>query len=478
MAQNVRFYADIMAFHPGVTGSNLLVTVNYPNEEKEYFLVDCGLFQGEEQYIHLNEKLQFDPTKLLFVLVTHNHTDHTGRLPFLVRKGFRKKIYLTKGTSLLIDSALEDSAKILRIDSKVLKNTKNPIYDFDDVKCTLPLLNGVDFNQTIQVNEHIKVTFFMNGHLFGAAMILVQISYEGEDDINILFTGDYNNKNMFFDVKSLPKWIRDLPLNIVIESTYGNTKSTDVKKVFKENTLNVINANKIEVVPVFSLGRAQEALCEIKEWQEEGCLPKDVPVYLAGKLSNTYTNIILNNEKVFYIKDELKNFIPENFNYVSGDKLKDLILDKNRKIILTTSGMGTNGPAAVLLPEYVKNSNAVIHFMGYLEEHSRGYKIMNTPEGECIDFNGKMIPKYAKVYSTSEYSAHAKSDELIQLLNQFNNKRMVLINHGRIDIQEEFKKKVVQETDARDVGVFGGKYAYRINHWGYVKTLPLKLNIN
>ena len=96
MAQNVRFYADIMAFHPGVTGSNLLVTVNYPNEEKEYFLVDCGLFQGEEQYIHLNEKLQFDPTKLSFVLVTHNHTDHTGRLPFLVRKGFRKKFILPK----------------------------------------------------------------------------------------------------------------------------------------------------------------------------------------------------------------------------------------------------------------------------------------------------------------------------------------------------------------------------------------------
>ena len=473
MAKKARFYADLMAIQPEVTGSGIPVEVTYPSNTKTKFLVDFGLFQ-EDEYNHLNQELFFDPKELAFVLVTHNHIDHTGRLPFLVKNGFNKKIYLTKGTSLLIGSALEDSCKVIQEDAKIYGKKRKAIYNYDDLDRTTKLIEAVDFEQTIQIDEHIRVTFFMNGHLFGAAMILVQISYEGYEDINLFFTGDYNDNNMFFDVDPLPEWVTRLPVTIVIESTYGNMQSSDVKKVFKENSLRALKQGKIEVAPVFSLGRAQEGLSETKKWQDSGELSTEIPIYLAGKLSWGYTNILLKNPEVFRIKKDMQNFLPKNFHYVDNDTLKILLLNKNPKLIFTSSGMATHGPALTLVPQYLRDSNAMIHFMGYLAENSKGYQIMHTPYGESIKFKGRMIPKFAEVYTTSEYSAHAKENVLIKLLNTFVDKRMVIVNHGQTAVQNIFAQQVVKQTNARDVGIFGGENVFRVDHWGYVKSKKVK----
>ena len=463
-------HADLMAFHLEVTGSSILVSVRYPNGKRTKFGVDFGMFQ-EEKYTSLNKKIPFNPEELAFMLVTHSHIDHTGRLPFLVKKGFNKKIYLTKGTNLLIMPALKDSYKILREREKLFGKKEKAIYNYDDVRRTKELLEPVDFERSIQVDEHIKIMFFMNGHLFGAAMILVRISYEGEEDINLFFTGDYNDHNTFFKVDPLPKWVTRLPITIVIESTYGNMKSSDVEKIFKKNSLSALNQGKTEIAPVFSLGRAQEGLYEAKTWQSEGELSTDIPIYLAGKLVYKNTNILLRNPDIFRIKKDMRDFLPENFHYIDSNSIKTILLDKNPKLIFTSSGMGTNGPAQVFLPEYLPKKNAIIHFMGYLSENSKGYQIMNTPDGECIKFNGRMIPKNAEVYCTSEYSAHAKQDALIKLLKKFENKRMVIINHGSTQTQCDFAVEVVKQTDSKEVGIFEGKNLFRVNHWGFEKSI-------
>ena len=471
MGKQTPFYGDLMAFHPEATGSGILISVRYPDDTRTKFLVDFGLFQ-ETQYESLNRKLLFKPDEISFVLVTHNHIDHTGRLPFLVRKGYRGPIWLTEGTNLLIGEALQDNAKVLADETKYTKT--KPIYDIGNVEDTLRLLRPVDFEETVQMDEHIKVTFFMNGHILGAAMILVQISYEGEEDINLFFTGDYNDQNMFFDVDELPSWVTELPINIVIESTYGDKTSDQVEKRFKEDSIDAINSRKIEVATVFSLGRAQEGLYETKKWQESGELSKEIPIYLAGKLAYTYTDILLNNPDVFRIKEEMRNFLPANFNYISGREIRDLLSDPKPKIIFTTSGMGTNGPATVFLPYYLQRSNALIYFMGYLAENSKGYKIKNTEYGKTVKMQGMLVPRIADVKFTEEFSAHAKGDVLLKLLNKFSNKRMVMINHGAMQKQMFFANKVFNETDARNVGIFGGNTVFRVNHWGYVKSFSAK----
>lgn len=113
MGSKERLYADVMAVHPGVTGSCILVIVKLPDYTTTKFIVDCGLFQ-ETKYNKLNESLPFIPQNIDFALVTHNHVDHVGRLPYLVHQGYQGSIFITETTAKLLPLALEDSHKVLR----------------------------------------------------------------------------------------------------------------------------------------------------------------------------------------------------------------------------------------------------------------------------------------------------------------------------------------------------------------------------
>ena len=219
-----KFYVDLMQDKAEVTGS-LTLGVTKIMDKTRKFAVDCGLYQ-ERNYEDedRNESFPTNPEEVEFVILTHNHTDHTGRLPYFVRKGFSGKIYTTEVTKRLLGKALNDSARIIKDTGK--RKNKAALYDADDVQKTLNLVEGCDYNQPIRVNENMTLTFIPNGHLIGAAMVLLQIHCPGVlQDINFFFSGDYNNKNMFFEVAPIRKWITKLPVNIVVESTYGYMNS-------------------------------------------------------------------------------------------------------------------------------------------------------------------------------------------------------------------------------------------------------------
>ena len=469
MGSKERFYVDIMATSPEVTGSCNLVIVRLPNKETVRFIVDCGLFQ-ERQYDELNQTLPFNPEDVDFCLVTHNHVDHTGRIPFMVEKGFSKEIYATEDTCKLMPLALYDNLKVL-MDVAKRKNVKC-LYREESVERTIYSLKPCKINETFKIGKYVKVTFLSNGHLIGAASILVQLSYPKYETINILFSGDYNNKNMFFNVKKIPVWVRRLPLTVIQESTYGDMETSDIKKCFKENILKCIKENGTVVTPVFSLGRAQEILYELKCMQKSKRLDVEIPIYFDGKLGIKYTNLYLKGE--LGIKNNMKNFLPENITFVNKDNRDNVLLDKDRKIIVTTSGMGSYGPAQLYIPEYIRRKGALIHFTGYTAEGTLGANLKKAEYGEVVEFGGCLLTKRAKVEYTNEYSAHAKSDEMIDFLKQFENLKLVLINHGETNSKKKFSKKVLKEVETKDVGLLGREYFFRINAYGLVKTLSIK----
>lgn len=467
MGSKIRFYCDIMGVHPEVTGSCNLIVVKLPNGETVKFVVDCGLFQ-EKGYEELNKNFPFKSENIDFCLVTHNHVDHIGRLPLMVKEGFRGNIYTSIPTSRFMPLALEDSFKVLRDTAK--RKSQKMLYTEADVLKTELLLSPCEFYEPIRVNDYVTVTFLKNGHLIGAALILVQIRYPENEDINLLFTGDYNNKNFFFDVPEIPVWIRKLPLTLIIESTYGYMESKSMTKLFEKNVLDVINEGGSVIAPVFSLGRSQEILYEIKCMQENGELDKNVPIYFDGKLAQRYTGMYL-KEKLLGIKPEMQDFLPagESLTLVNRLNRPQVLYDTGRKIVLTTSGMGTYGPAQRYIPEYLPRKNSLIHFTGYTAEGTLGEKLKSAKYGEDVEVGGLIVNKRARVEYTTEFSAHAKADELLKLLNQFKSLKLVLVNHGQEDVKESFAKRIYDEISPKNVGILGRDYFYRVDSYGLAR---------
>ena len=341
MGKKMRMYVDIMACHPEVTGSCFLCVVKLPDRDTIKFIVDCGLFQ-EDKYHELNDEFPFDCNDISFALITHNHVDHTGRLPMLVKEGFRGNFYTSKQTKVLLPLALSDSHKVL---SELYKRKhKKMIYSESDVDKTLEHTVGIEYNKRLEIDPNIFVTFLPNAHLVGASMILIEVMYPDEEAINILFTGDYNNKNEFIDVPPIPIEIREMRLNVITESTYGNTSITGIDfNIFRDKLLGAIVEEKTIVLPVFSLGRSQEILYELKKFQQEGILSKDIPIYFDGKLAHAYTKLYLECDEL--IKKSMKDFLPENVEFVNCEVRDNILNSDSCKIIVTTSGMGTYGPA-------------------------------------------------------------------------------------------------------------------------------------
>lgn len=470
MGNKAKMYLDIMACHPEVTGSCFLGVLKLPNRETVKFVIDCGLFQ-EKEYDSLNNELPFDCDEISFVVVTHNHVDHIGRLPLLFKRGYNGKVYCSTQTKILLPLALNDSQKVL--DDVCKRKHQSSLYNVKDVETTLNNVVGVDFNNKIKVTPNIEVTFLENGHLIGAAMILIEINYPGEEPINVLFTGDYNNKNEFLNLHELPMRVRNKRMSVVIESTYGDTSVEEINHgFFSKKVLEAIEQRKTIILPVFSLGRSQEILLRLKELQDTNKLDVNIPIYFDGKLAQAYTALYCNSK--ILIDESKKDFFPRNLIFANSEIREQLLQTNDCKIIVTTSGMGTYGPAQVYIPYFISTKKALILFTGYTAEGTLGADLKNATEGEFVKIGGLICKKFADVSYCNEFSAHAKSEELIELLKKFNNLRAILVNHGQTKTKDIFAEKILTEIDIDEVGILNREYFFRIGSYGIVKTLSTK----
>lgn len=467
MGQKTNGYVDIICAHREVTGSSFYGTTHFLDGTTDEFLTDFGLFQ-EEAFLNRNEKLTFDPKRINNVFLTHAHADHLGRIPMLYKQGYTHMVHTTNLTQDLMGIALRNSAKVLFDTSKAQK--KQPIYTISDVDNTMNHVIGYDYNKKININKNMLVTFLGNGHILGAASILLRIKLTQGKYVNVLFTGDYANENVFFDIPEYPKEIYDLPLIVFQEATYGDSFSWNKKPVIKENISKAIKEGKDILFPAFSLGRYQEIMYLVRTWQNEGIIPKSVKVILDGSLPLEYNQLYRKNK--ILLKSEMKIFTPHNCLEAPKKVPKDVIInDEAQKIIISSSGMGTYGPSAEYIEKMLPRKNVLIHFLGYMAEGTYGRKLQDTPTGDFVLLrDGRLIQKNAQVEFTNELSAHAKADELLNNLKKFNNIKFLGINHGESEKTEAYASYVKKNTNIKDVFVLNDKTTYRFNEYGLVKS--------
>lgn len=469
MSSRENFYAYVTALNPEVTGSCLPVCVRYPDERKSIFLVECGLFQ-EREYNDLNNMdFPFESSNIEFVLITHNHADHIGKLPILCKYGFSNKIYATEATTKLMPVSLGDSYQIMKDEAKWRK--EKPFYDERDVKHVIENLEPCKIGEQVDIDENIKVTFFDNGHIPGAAMILVQISYPGEKDINLFFTGDYKPYNLLKTVQPMPEWVYELPINVVIESTYGDTETSEIRYNFEEDVEHIIKEGKNLFIPVLAQGRTQDILYILKQMQEIGKISEDIPIYLDGNLAHLYTmwyksgNLDIDEDKL--------DFIPKNFHFVDKNSRQGVITSTKQRIVLTTSGMLDHGPAKIYLPYVITSKNWAVFLTSYCAPGTLGQRILD-PKTKTISNLGEDLKIVATIYWTNQFSSHGRADESMEFLSGFKNLRLVLITHGNAEVKERFAFRIEDAGIAKRVEVLG-QHTIKLSHYGFIKAMGSKI---
>lgn len=465
------FYVDVYSRHAGVTGSCFLNSIHWPDGKSLRFLVDTGAAQGSDNNGFFNCFFPYNTGKIDFVILTHGHHDHQGLLPVAVRQGFHGPIFTHYATSALMNISLYDSCNISDV------YTGEPICCNSEVEKTLDMVVGCCTKKIIKPHKNVRIVFYANGHLVGAVLTLVVITCPGEDDITLLYTGDYKDSNIFFNVEAPPKQAREMNISAIFcESTYGDVDSSHpmFKKCLKENTLQAVKDGKTIVYPAFSQGRCQEILYNIKIWKEKGLLPQNIPVYLDGRSAQDFTTCYMYTD--LGIKKLMKNFTPKGLYFVprTRDRMqyRRQIMENNiPKIIVSSGGMASYGPVVNYIDYYLDKSDALIHMLGYCSSESQGHKLITVPTGETIEYNGKQRKKWCDTARTSELSSHAPRNKLLHLIQQFPYAKSVIINHGEPEIKKKFREYLLEHLELSEemIAISGPEVAFRIESNGIVE---------
>lgn len=471
------FYANLSPMHSGVTGSCFHLKAVFPDGKTHSILIDTGMFQEKDFAVFNELPMPRCARTAECLLVTHNHIDHIGRVPELVRDGFKGPIYCSQPTSRLLDKAWFDCLKIEETTAARMK--RHPRFKSKHVTEAIRHIKPCGYGERIQIQQNIYATFLKNGHVYGSALILIEIESPCTNDppINFLFSGDYNDENFFFDVEDLPNEVKEMPLHIVSESTYGaNDKGNAKEKVFVRNILRQLELGKNILIPTFAYERGQVILTLLAKLQEEGKLDSNIPIYIDGKLLKEYTQ--------FYVQEARKDFrnpevqiLPDNHRWVAKNQQRDEIAnDGMRKIIVTTAGMGSFGPAQIYIPTFVSNEEAVIHFTGYQCEGTVGRKLIDASEsGDLADIHGRLLDVKAMVFHTGEFSSHASQAKLLDFLGKFKNVKSISLNHGDKQSKQDLARKIIAAKMVKEVPVLTRGSMYRYDSYKLVKVVDVEL---
>lgn len=448
-----------------VTGSNYLVEA-----AGKKFLVDCGMWQGKKELEEENfQEFEFNPADIDFMLLTHAHIDHSGRIPKLYNEGFKNKIYAHKATCDLCALMLPDSGHIQEMENE-WKNRKRirkgqeprePLYTAEQAARCLEIFEPVKYDEIIDITPEIHVRFNDAGHMLGSSIIEIWVNEDGKQTKTV-FTGDLGNNDI--PLLSEPTMIEDTDY-LVMESTYGSRKhikNEEKAEMFLDIVSETIDKKGTVVIPSFAVGRTQEILYELNKIKEtkndEEFMRKyetlmKVPVYVDSPLAISATEVFKENMDLFdeETQEEIsKGDNPLEFSglkfTVTADESKALNENPEPCIIISASGMCEVGRIKHHLKHNLWNPNSCILFVGYQAPGTLGYSIVNG--AEKVKIFGEEIAVNARVEYIEGYSGHADQDGLMNFIYSFIKKpKQIFLVHGEEESQEVLEQKIQNETN-------------------------------
>ena len=481
-----------------VTGSNFLVEA-----AGKKFLVDCGLYQGKAELEEQNyREFDYNPAEIDFMLLTHAHIDHSGRIPKLYNEGFKGPIYAHKATCDLCQIMLPDSGHIQEMEAewknkkRIRKGqqTRGPLYTAEDALKCMEIFVPVKYDEIIQVSENIYVRFNDAGHMLGSSTIEIWAKEDGKET-KAVFSGDLGNNDI--PLLSEPTMIDNCDY-LVMESTYGSRlhiRNDQKAELFLKIVSETIDNGGTVVIPSFAVGRTQEILYEInkikenrhdEEFLREYRTLMKVPVYVDSPLAISATQVFKENMDLF--EDEVKEEMERGNNPLefpglkftqTADESKALNESDEPSIIISASGMCDVGRIKHHLKHNIWNPKSTILFVGYQAPGTLGYEIVNG--AKKVTIFGEEFAVNARIEYIEGYSGHADQEGLMNFVYSFYNKpKHIFLVHGEEESQEVLRNKILENTG---IGVtipeYGETYQLDdelriVNRIKIKKTLTLK----
>jgi metallo-beta-lactamase family protein len=428
---------------------------------KSRILIDFGLFYGPE-YEDRNGMIDFDPATIDFVLLTHAHIDHAGRIPLLYRKGFKGKTVGTDATKTLVGINLEMSLG-------VAKKQGTAVYDFDDYSRMMENYLVVPYDQTLELNPEISVRFRNSGHIMGSAIIELWIK-NADGTVKVVAAGDLGNGELSLLRK--PETIQEGDY-VLVESTAGPIRRADTGfMTFGREIRRTLKAGGSVLIPAFVLDRTQNVLYTIGILKQRGIIPQETPVYLDSTTAHKITGIYRKYSKYFSWEASMRFdsyddplIFPNLYEISSRDAL--MMHDSGQPAIyISSSAMLDHANSPRHLEKMIENPKNLLAIVGWQAPGSPGWKLQRGVKTLQIPIeentNGKAVVRHVekpvkmRVKTFGMFSYHADGCQIMKWLSGFSKVKEVYVVHGEkknaILMAEMITKRLGFKASAPELG--------------------------